>query len=178
MEQITVHGKHFIPFIKASLIEQKVKEIADSINYDMAGKNPLFVSILNGSFMFAADLMKLLKIPLEISFVKIRSYQGLDSSGKINEMIGLSEDIRERNIVVVEDIVDTGVTMEYIIKQLYDKGAIDVKIASLLFKPDAFTKSFKIDYCGFSIPDKFVIGFGLDYNGHGRNYPDIYKIVE
>ncbi|MCD4735166.1 MAG: hypoxanthine phosphoribosyltransferase, partial [Bacteroidales bacterium] len=139
--------------------------------------NPLFLAILNGSFIFAADLLKKLDFPCEISFVKISSYRGTQSSSKTKQLIGLSEKIEGRSIVIIEDIIDTGLTLYNVLDDLKKQGASEVKIVSLLFKPDAFRGSYKVDYIGKKIPNEFIVGYGLDYNGYGRNHPDIYQII-
>lgn len=178
MDTIKIHDKYFKPSISAKVIDNTVQQIADKINKDMEGKTPIFLSILNGAFMFAADLMKKIELPCEISFVKLSSYQGTKSTKNIRELIGFGENLKDRNIVIVEDIVDSGFTMENVLAQLDRIGVADVKIATLLFKPQAFTKSYKIDYIGFEIPNDFIVGYGLDYDGQGRNLRDIYKIVD
>ena len=178
MDRIKIHDKYFKPFISAEEIDNNIQRIAKKINVDMEGKTPIFMSILNGAFMFASDLLKNIDIPCEISFVKLSTYQGTKSTEKVRELIGFSESLKDRNIVIVEDIVDSGFTMENVLAQLKKIGVADVKIATLLFKPAAFTKSYNIDYIGFEIPNDFIVGYGLDYDGQGRNLRDIYKIVE
>jgi hypoxanthine phosphoribosyltransferase len=177
MEMIHVHDKTFVPYLRGEAIQQRIREMAMEINKDLAGKNPLLLSVLNGSFMFAADLMKHLTIPLEISFVKLASYEGTATTGKVKELIGLNEQLEGRCVVVVEDIIDTGITMENLLADLADHNPEAVHVATLLFKPEAFIRDFQIHYCGFRIPNNFIVGYGLDYNGHGRNYPDIYTIT-
>lgn len=177
-KNIKVLDKEFSHFIKYEEIESAIIKIANQINNDMKGKNPVFLVILNGAFMFAADLFKNIDLGCEVSFVKLASYCGTQSTAKVKKLIGLGEEIKDRSIVIVEDIIDTGITMESLIEQLEEKEVKEVKIATLLFKSDAFIKDFNIDYIGIKIPNDFIVGFGLDYNGHGRNYKDIYKIVE
>lgn len=177
MEKIQIHDKAFIPYLKGETIQQRIRELAVEINRDLDGRNPLLLSVLNGSFMFAADLMKHLTIPLEISFVKLASYEGTATTGKVKELIGLNEQLEGRCVLVVEDIIDTGITMDNLLADLKAHQPEAVYVSTLLFKPDAFTRDFRIDYCGFSIPNNFIVGYGLDYNGHGRNYPDIYTIT-
>ena len=177
-KNINVRDKEFSPFISYDEIESVIINIACRINDDMKSKDPVFLVILNGAFMFAADLFKHINIDCEISFVKLASYTGTQSSEKVKELIGLGEDIKGRTIVIVEDIIDTGITMASMLEQLWAKKVKEIRIATLLFKPDAFVKEFDIDYIGMKIPNDFIVGFGLDYNGHGRNYSDIYKIVE
>ncbi len=177
MNSITIHDRHFVPYLSSDEIQHRIRELALRMNDDLAGRKPLLLAILNGAFMFAADLMKSLTIPLEISFVKLASYQGTGTSGVVNKLIGLNEQIRGRCIVIVEDIIDTGITMQNLLKELTAYEPEEVCVAALLFKPDAFKGDFRIDYLGFSIPNDFIVGYGLDYNGFGRNYPDIYTIV-
>ncbi|MFO7721654.1 MAG: hypoxanthine phosphoribosyltransferase [Bacteroidales bacterium] len=176
MEPIIVHEKKFVPFLTSDVLQHRIRVMAAEISRDLAGKEPLLLSVLNGSFMFASDLMKSMTIPLEISFVKMASYHGTRSSGAVRCLIGLDEKISDRHIVIVEDIIDTGVTMAHLLSDLQEFHPASIKIAALLFKPEAFSGTFEIDYCGFSIPNNFVVGYGLDYDGHGRNYPDIYTL--
>ena len=177
MKTVKVHELEFSEFISAKEIAKAVKNIADKINKDMDGKNPLFLVVLNGAFMFAADLMKEITIPCEISFVKLSSYIGTKTTSTVRELIGLDEVLHDRTVVIVEDIIDTGITMGVTIEKLRMLEAKEVKIATLLFKPDAFKMSYEIDYIGLKIPNDFIVGYGLDYNGHGRNLADIYKII-
>lgn len=178
MKEVQLKDKKFrIDLAEADILTQ-VKRVASEINQEMKGKKPLFLVVLNGAFMFASDLMKNINIDCEISFVKLASYQGTQSTEKVKELIGLNENLAGRNIIVVEDIVDTGITMEGIIKDLHKKKVADVRVATLLFKPEAFQKDFKIDYIGIEIPNDFIVGYGLDYDGLGRNLQDIYKIID
>jgi len=176
MDSVKVRDKEFELFIPETEILKAIDKIASQINKDLDGKDPLFVCILNGSFMFAAELMKRVNIPSEISFVRMASYQGTKSTGKIKEVYGLEEDIQGRTIVIVEDIVDTGHTMSLILDQLSAENPEQIKIATLLFKPHALKTELKLDYVALEIPNDFIVGFGLDYDGHGRNLPHIYKI--
>jgi hypoxanthine phosphoribosyltransferase len=178
MHTITVKDKIFSPFITAAEIDNAINKIAVAMNKDLAGKNPLFLIVLNGAFMFAADLVKKLNFPCELSFIKLASYSGTSSSEKVRELIGLNEDLSGRTIIVIEDIIDTGITLGDLMETVKSKNAVEVKLAALLFKPRAFQKSYPIDYIGLEIPNDFIVGYGLDYDGYGRNYPDIYKIVE
>ena len=178
MKKIRVHDKEFSIFIENKKIIDAVIKVAGQINSDLKSKNPLFLVILNGAFMFAADLMKKVSIPCEISFVKLSSYIGTKTTSTVRELIGLDEVLRGRTVVIVEDIIDTGITMGVTIEKLKKLEATDVRIVTLLFKPDAFTMNYEIDYIGMKIPNDFIVGYGLDYDGHGRNYADIYKIVE
>ncbi len=178
MHTITVKDKIFSPFITADKLDKVVSQIAASMESDLMEKKPLFLVVLNGAFVFASDLMRKLHFPCEISFIKLSSYSGLASSNKVRELIGLNEDITGRTVVVIEDIIDTGVTLGELLEIVKSKNAAEVKLAALLFKPSAFRKNYKIDYLGLEIPNDFIVGYGLDYDGFGRNYPDIYKIVE
>ena len=155
----------------------QIERIADEINSDLKDKAVVFVVILNGAFMFASDLYKLITLDSRISFLKLASYQGTTSSGQVKQLIGLNESLKDKTVVVVEDIVDTGHTLNSIIKQLKGFDPNDIKIASLLFKPDSFQYKYKIDYLGFSIPNDFIVGYGLDYDGFGRNLDSIYTII-
>ncbi len=178
MDNIKIHDKYFEPFILFDKIESAVTKIADNINKDIKGKTPIFFVILNGSFMFAGDLLKKITLPCEVSFVKLASYVGTKSTENVRQLIGFDEDINGRTIIIIEDIIDSGITMENVLNQLESMGAADVRIATLLFKPEAFRKSYKIDYVGLEIPNDFIVGYGLDYDSQGRNLKDIYKIIE
>ena len=173
-----VHGKEFETFISYESIQDRTNEIADRINFDYADKKPLFLGILNGVFMFAADLLKGVNLPTEISFIKLSSYEDTSSTGNIKELIGLKEDIKDMDIIIVEDIIDTGETISHVVKKIKEMGPRSVEIATLLLKPEVFNKNIPVKYIGFKIPHKFVIGYGLDYNGQGRNLKDIYQIKE
>jgi hypoxanthine phosphoribosyltransferase len=178
MNSIRIHDKDFEPFIKFNEIDLVVNNIANRINSDLKGKTPIFLVILNGSFMFAGDLLKKINLPCEVSFVKLASYEGTQSTEKVRQLIGFDEDVVDRSIIIIEDIIDSGITMENVLAQLDNMGAGDVKIATLLFKPEAFRKSYKIDYVGIEIPNDFIVGYGLDYDSQGRNLKDIYKIIK
>ena len=176
MREITLHNKTFEVFISDTEIAEIVHSIANNINQEII-ENPLFISVLNGSFMFSSDIMKNITIPnTEISFVKLSSYSGTESTGSVDELIGLGQDIKNRNIIILEDIIDTGITLEKIISLLKKEDVADIKVATLLFKPDAYTKDMEIDFIGKSIPNDFVVGYGLDYDEIGRNLPHIYKL--
>lgn len=178
MANIRVHDKQFEPYISASDISGRIKEVAGQLNRDYEGKKPLFVAILNGSFMFASDLFKQLSIEAEICFIKLASYKGTKSTGHVITAIGLDIDIIGRDVVIIEDIVDTGKTLSEFLPQLQHQQPASMKIVALLHKPEATVYPIKIDYLGFSIPNKFVVGYGLDYDGIGRNMKEIYKLVE
>lgn len=178
MTLIRVKDKDFEIFIPAGQIEGVVQQMADRINADFEGKNPLFLAVLNGSFVFAADLLRKISIPCNISFVKFASYSGTQSTSTVKELIGLNEEVKGRHIILIEDIIDTGITIDLILANLIKLNPADVKIACFCHKPDAFRESFRIDYIGMNIPDEFIVGYGLDYDGYGRNLPDIYKIVK
>ena len=177
MSVITVHDKSFGPYLSEEQIQQRVKELAEKINTDYAGKRPLFIAILNGSFMFAADLFKNLEIPAELCFIKLASYKGLKSSGNVVTSIGLEDDLFDKDVIIVEDIVDTGLTLKHILDTVKKHEPASVNVCSLLFKPLALkTEIGDISYIGFEIPNEFVVGYGLDYNGLGRNLKDIYRV--
>jgi hypoxanthine phosphoribosyltransferase len=178
MPQIKVHDKSFEIYLSEKEIQQKISEIAQQINEDYKGKKPLFIAILNGSFMFAADLFKQLTIDAEICFIKLVSYKGMKSSGHITTAIGLDQDLFGRDVVIIEDIVDTGKTLGHFLPKLQHQQPASLKIAALLHKPDAAVHQLAINYTGFSIPNKFVVGYGLDYDGYGRNLKEIYQVVE
>ncbi|MFM2292792.1 MAG: hypothetical protein RIS29_2605 [Bacteroidota bacterium] len=177
MSTIQIKDKKFSLSIEESKILEAVKAVAEQINKDVEGLNPVFMCVLNGAFMFASDLMKNINVPCEITFVKLSSYDGFYSSGVVKEIIGLNESIVGRNVVVVEDIIDTGVTMERIISSLRAKGAESIRVATFLHKPEALKCDIKIDYIAMKIPNDFIVGYGLDYDGYGRNLKDIYTVV-
>lgn len=177
-DKIKLHDKEFEKFIDRKKIEQAVEKVSAEINRDMAEKNPLFLVVLNGAFVFAADLLRSFTYDCDISFIKLSSYLGTKSTHTVREVIGLDTNVKDRHVILVEDIIDTGITMEHIIAQMKKLEAKDVKLATLLHKPDSFEKDFPIDYIGLNIPNGFIVGCGLDYDGKGRNLPDIYKIVE
>ena len=178
MKKVKVLDKEFGLYIPQEKIEASVQTVADQINHDMEGMNPLFLVVLNGAFMFASELFKRLTIPCEISFVKLTSYAGTESTSVVRELIGLDHSLEGRHVVIVEDIVDTGHTMRYTIQKLRDLKAADVRIATMFFKPSNFKYSYPIDYKGMDIGNEFIVGYGLDYDQQGRNLPDIYKIIE
>jgi hypoxanthine phosphoribosyltransferase len=177
MDKIKVKDKEFEKSIPYKEIEKAVKKVAENINRDYEGEDtPLFLSILNGAFMFTADVFKELSISSEVSFVKFSSYRGTSSSGKVKELIGLNEDLSGRHVIIMEDIVDTGLTINNVIRQIKSYNPKDVKVATLLFKPDACVEEVSLDYVGMEIPNEFIVGYGLDYDGLGRNLKDIYKV--
>ncbi len=176
-DEVIVYGKRFKVSMPAEKIEARVSEVARQISNDLAGKEVIFLGILNGSFMFASDLMKNISIPCKISFVKFSSYVGQKSTGNVRELIGLNEDIKGKSVVIIEDIVDTGNTMADLLEYLKKYEPAEVRISTLMYKPEICRKDLKIDYYGFSIPNDFIIGYGLDFDGLGRNYKDIYTIV-
>jgi len=178
MSKIQIKDKKFTLSIPEIEIQEAVKKVGEQINNDLAGQNPLFIGVLNGAFMFAADLMKYVTIPCEITFVKLASYEGLYTTGNVKEILGLNESVIGRNVVVVEDIVDTGITMERILSSLMVKGTASISVATFLQKPDALQRDIKIDYIAMKIPNDFIVGYGLDYDGYGRNLRDIYTVVD
>ncbi len=178
MKTVSVLDKKFQKTISEKEIENAISVIAEQINSDLEGKNPLFICILNGAFMFASDLMKKVTIPSEITFVKLSSYQDMESTGNVKQIFGLNEDVSGRTVVVIEDIVDTGYTMQDILSYLKDKNVKEVKVATCLQKPDALKVNVQVDYVAMKIPNDFIVGYGLDYNGYGRNLKDIYTVVE
>ncbi|MCF0236527.1 MAG: hypoxanthine phosphoribosyltransferase [Bacteroidaceae bacterium] len=177
MELVTVKDKQFAISITEAQIKQRVAEVAAQISNDLAGKNPLFVAVLNGSFVFAADLMRGIETPSEISFVRFASYTGMQSSGEVKELIGLTDDIKGRTVVIVEDIIDSGLTMQQLVAQLREAQPAELLIAALLVKPGNLEVDLDIAYTCFEIPNDFIVGYGLDYDGYGRNLPAIYTVV-
>lgn len=178
MSIIQVHDKQFEPYLAANTISERIRSLAAQLSADYSGKKPLFIAILNGSFMFASDLFKELTIDAEICFIKLASYKGTKSTGHVITAIGMDMDIFGREVVILEDIVDTGKTLSEFLPQLKHQQPSSMKIVALLHKPEATVFPIKIDYLGFSIPNKFVVGYGLDYDGLGRNIREIYKLVE
>ena len=178
MESIVVHGKSFVPYISDEEIQAKCFEIAVKINNDYKGEKPLFIAILNGSFLFAADMFRHIDLEAEISFIKLVSYKGTTSTGNVVTAIGLDERVKDRHVIIIEDILDTGRTLYQFLPELYNQNPKSLKIATLLTKPTARLFDVQPDYLGFEIPDKFVLGYGLDYDGLGRNIPSIYQLEE
>ncbi|MBR4302393.1 MAG: hypoxanthine phosphoribosyltransferase [Bacteroidaceae bacterium] len=178
MKTVQVKDKQFELFISEDKLQREIKRIADSICNDYLGKSPLFLVILNGSFMFASDLFKNIQLPVEISFIKVSSYSGVASTECVKELIGLNEDIEGRDIIIVEDVVDTGLTMKDTLALINAKNPSSVSICTLLFKPNKLQVNLDIKYVAMEIPDDFIVGYGLDYDGYGRNLRDIYKIIK
>ena len=177
MPHIKVHEKEFMPYISSDEIEKQVRRVADEITRDYAGKKPLFVAILNGAFIFAADLFKYLQMEVDMGFIKLSSYESVKTRGKLITAIGLDAELYGRDVILVADIVDTGKTLTHFLPHLEHQHPASLKIVSLLHKPSASIFPVQIDYLGFTIPDKFVIGYGLDYDGLGRNIKEIYQQV-
>ncbi len=178
MSVIQLHDKKFTPYLTAAQIDIEIKRIASEINELYKDKKPLFIAILNGSFMFASDLFKELTIDVEICFIKLASYKGTKSTGQVITSIGLDATLKDRHVVVIEDIVDTGKTLNEFLPQLTNQSPASLKIATLLHKPDALIYPIHLDYIGFNVPNKFLLGFGLDYDGFGRNLKEIYQLIE
>ena len=178
MDTIQVKDKTFRISIPESKIQERVKVIANKINQEYAGKNPVFLSVLNGSFIFSADLLREMNIPCEICFVKLASYQGVNSSGSIRELIGLNVNITDRHVIIVEDIVDTGLTMAHLLDNLKKQNPSSIDICTLLLKPGKLQVNLDIRYRCFEIPNDFIVGYGLDYDGYGRNTKDIYTLLQ
>ena len=178
MQPVTLKDKQFKPYIPADELQRIVARLGEQISSDYASKSPVFLIVLNGAFMFGADLMKHIDLTCRVSLIKVSSYQGMQSTNTVSELIGLNESIENEDVVIVEDIVDTGVTMDHLLSTFKDKKPKSLAICSLLFKPDKFTKNFKIDYIGKSIPNEFVVGYGFDYEGYGRNLPCLYSVKE
>lgn len=176
MDTVKIKDKTFRVSMPEAQIKWRVKELAQQISKDMEGKNPLFLAVLNGSFIFAADLMREMTIPCEISFVKLASYQGTMSTGKVKEMIGINEDLAGRTVIILEDIVETGQTIKQMIESLGTRNPKAVHICTLFFKPERLTTDLQLDYVAFEIPNDFIVGYGLDYDQHGRGLKDLYTL--
>ena len=175
---LQLHDKQFVPFISAQEIEFAIAKIAAQVEDDFAEETPIFIGVLNGSFMVVSDFMKHYKGPCELSFVKMSSYEGTTSTNDVKQLIGLDQDLTGRSVVIIEDIVDTGNTLVALKELLKKQNVKHFKIATLFFKPEAYKQDIKIDYIGIRIPNKFIVGFGLDYDGLGRNLPEIYQLKE
>ena len=178
MSRIKLIDKVFETSITEAEIQERVEAVANRINKDMADKNPILLAVLNGSFMFAADLMRMLTIPCEISFVKLASYQGTTSTGTIKEVIGINEDLSGRTVIIIEDIVESGLTIKRMIETIGTRAPKSIHICTLLIKPDRLTVPLDVEYAAIEIPNDFIVGYGLDYNQQGRNLRDIYTLVE
>lgn len=178
MREITVLDKTFRLFKSEDEIRTSIKVIANRINEDYKGKTPLFIGVLNGCFLFAADLIREISLDCEISFVKVASYKGMKSTGEVNQLIGLDRSLEGRDVIIVEDIVDTGNTIENIVDLLEKAGCNSIKIATFLLKPEAYKKSIPVDYVSMEIPNKFVVGYGLDYDGFGRNVKELFVLKD
>lgn len=178
MNKIKVLDKTFRLYIPHQDIEKAIQKVADRINIDMKGKNPVFVVVLNGAFMFAAELFKKVNIDCEICFVRLSSYESMHSTGNVKQVIGIDRSIENRNVVIVEDIIDTGQTLRYALDYLRQLGAADIKVSTLFYKPKAYQYDYPIDYVAMNIQNEFIVGCGLDYNQQGRNLPDVYILDE
>lgn len=178
MDTIKVLDKKFEKFLSEEEILAQVKRVAGEINRDYKGKNPLFLCVLNGSFMFASDLMKEIDLDCSIHFVKLASYEGVVSTGKVREVIGINQSLKARDVIVIEDIVDTGVTMEHMLETLGTREPNSIQVCTLLCKPGKMKVKLDLKYVAMNIPDDFIVGYGLDYDGYGRNYRDIYKVCQ
>jgi hypoxanthine phosphoribosyltransferase len=176
-QTVTLHDKSFSIYLAETEILAAIKQLASRLNADYAGKTPLFVAILNGSFMFAADLLKDVSVPCEISFIKVASYQNTSSTGQVKELVGLNESIAGRHLVILEDIVDTGNTLVALFESLKAQNPASIEVAALLQKPECLLHNLQVKYVGREIPNDFVVGYGLDYNGLGRNLRDVYKVI-
>ncbi len=177
MKVVKVLDKNFELFIDESKILSAIKLMAATMNLELKDKNPLLLCVLNGSFMFASDLMKQLTMDCEISFVKLASYEGTESSGQVKKLIGLNEQIKGRTVIIIEDIIDTGITIETLVQQVKAFEPAEIRIATLLFKPDVYKKDITLNYVGLEISNVFIVGYGLDYNGYGRNLKDLYTVI-
>ena len=178
MEFVSIHDKNFRPYLSAPEIDAAVTRIAGKLNHDLKDKEVVFLVVLNGAFMFAADLLKKIKLSTRISFVKLTSYEGTRSSGQVQELIGINEIIKDKVVVLVEDIIDTGNTLNKLLENTEKHQPAEIRVVSLLLKPDVYACNRPVDYVGIHVPDEFVVGYGLDYDGFGRNLNEIYTVVE
>lgn len=176
--EIQIFDKRFREYIPEDILNNKVLELAERINSDFAGREVIFVGVLNGSFIFAADLFRRIRLKARITFIKLASYAGTTSTGEVRELIGWNEDLKGKSVIIIEDIVDTGVTLEHTVDNLIIRNVKEISIVTLLLKPEAYRKNINIDYVGFEIPNEFVVGYGLDYNGEGRNLPSVFTLVK
>lgn len=174
---ISLHNKQFAPYLSAAQLAAAIQQLADQLNQEYADKRPLFVSVLNGAFIFTADLLKALTIDCEVTFIRVASYSGTSSTGKVKEVLGLYEELAGRHVVILEDIVDTGHTMKMLLEMLRAQQPASLEVATLFLKPECLQHALDVRYVGLSIPNDFIVGYGLDYDGLGRNYPDVYKAV-
>ena len=178
MSRVTIKDKTFEVSIQEAQVKERVRELAQQMSRDLEGKNPLFLGVLNGAFIFAADLMREMTIPCEISFVKLASYQGTTSTGTIKEVIGINEDLTGRTVVIVEDIVESGLTIKRMMEQIGTRNPASVQVCTLFFKPEKLKEDLTLDYVAFSIPNDFIVGYGLDYDQQGRQLRDVYSLCE
>ena len=179
MKTVKLLDREFRVSISAEKIDKVIAQMAERMNEDLKGKDPLFICILNGSFMFASDLMKQINVEnSQITFMRLSSYDGMGTTGKVKKLMGFTEDLKDRTVVLLEDIVDTGITISNTLDQIKDYEAKEVLVATMLFKPEALIRDVKLDYVGMEIPNDFIVGRGLDYDGMGRNLPDIYTVIE
>lgn len=177
-QAVKLHDKTFVPYLSEEEIREAVLKVAKGLNEDYRDKNPLIIAILNGVFMFAADLMKELCLDVEIGFVKVASYEGTHTTGTVRELIGIGDDIKGRHVIILEDIVDTGTTLHQVLPGLLNQQPASLEIATLLFKPQAIQYELPLKYIGLEIPQGFIVGYGLDYDGLGRNLRSIYKVAK
>lgn len=177
MDKVKIRDKEFEKYLSQAEIEAAIDRVAEQMTADLSDSDPLFIAILNGSFMFVSELMKRVNIPSELTFIKLASYDGVSSTGDVKRILALNKSIENRTVVILEDIVDTGNTMDHIIKELSIQNPKEIKVVTLLFKPDALVKKVPLDYVALEIPSDFIVGYGLDYDGYGRNLPDIYKVI-
>ena len=175
---IQLHDKQFVPFISAQEIDFAIAEMARQVEADFADEVPVFVGVLNGAFMVVADFMKHYTKPCEVSFIKMASYEGMETTHDVKQLIGINQDLTGRTVVIIEDIVDTGNTLETLKAMFKQQNVKHFKIATLFLKPEAYKKDIKLDYVGIRIPNKFIVGYGLDYDGHGRNLPEVYQLAD
>ncbi len=175
-DSILVKGRYFKTFISAEQIALRVQELGEQISMEMKGREPLFLVVLNGAFVFAADLLRSVTTPCHVSFIRVSSYDGMESTGRLTQVLGLTEKIEGRSVVIVEDIIDSGLTMQALTEQLQAMRPADLRICTLLAKPGNLQAELDIDYCAFRIPNDFIVGYGLDYDGYGRELKDIYVV--
>ena len=177
MKEVQILDKRFRELIPEHTIQDRINELARQINRDFAGKELVFIGVLNGAFIFAADLFRRIELKARITFIKLASYAGTSSSGDIKELIGWNEDLKDKSVIIIEDIVDTGITLQHTVDNLIIRNVREIRIVTLLLKPAAYKKDIHLDYVGFEIPNDFVVGYGLDYNGEGRNLPSVYSLI-